>query len=269
MTDQQFCYQSEDHQEQQYQLQPLATPNGDHGKRYASPQECRARITCNACGGYDDFAYEELSTKNGWERLAGQGIYECRLCATIYTLDDVLPGSTFPSAWIYWDSKDAAISHLSWLESQKIQPPPTIMNSEPSTVYEIANKLAQDGFGDSDITVRDGILSVSLLAPFRQFESGKHADCIKTVGFAFKSNASEEIAYAVRLHIGSHPYNPNSEPDIPAIQASAAQAPALIYLQPKGYASFLRCIRRGPDLLETQLGLIGERIMEEIAIEDD
>ena len=138
------------------------------------------------------------------------------------------------------------------------------MSTEPSTVYEVASKLTKDGFNDASIYVSDGILSVTRLAPFRLFESGKYADAIKTTGFAFKRNEGDDITYSVRLCIAVHPYDDGGEPDIPAIQASASQAPALIYLDPKIYSQFLACMQTGADLLESQLALIRVRIMQQI-----
>jgi hypothetical protein len=59
------------------------------------------------------------------------------------------------------------------------------------------------------------------------------------------------------------------EPNIPAIQASASQAPALIYLNPKIYSHFLDCMQKGQDLLESQLALASTRIMEQITRGDN
>lgn len=256
---------SSNYKEERYQTLPLsAEGNTNKPDRHAAPQQCRARMTCGICGTYDDFIYEELSPENGWQKLCGQGIYECMSCSALYTTDDALPENRFASAWLYWTSKEAAISHLSWIEHQLSQANQEIMSTEPSTVYEVASKLTKDGFNDASISVSDGILSVTCLAPFRQFESGKYADAIKTTGFAFKRNEGGGITYSVRLSIASHPYDDGGEPNIPAIQASASQAPALIYLEPKIYSQFLECMQNGPDLLESQLAFASIRIMEQI-----
>ena len=258
------------YKEEAYQTSPLSgDKNTSKPDRHAGPQQCRARITCEACGTYDDFIYEELSPENGWQKLSGQGIYECMGCSALYTTDDALPENRFASAWLYWRSKESAISHLSWIENQLTQANQNTMTTEPNTVYEVASRLTADGFNDTSISVNDGILSVTCLAPFRQFESGKYADSIKTTGFAFKPNGSESITYSVRLCIASHPYNDGGEPNIPAIQASASQAPALIYLDPKTYSHFLDCMHKGQDLLESQLALASTRIMEQITRGDN
>ena len=265
MTNHETRVLSGDYKEEKYQTRPLSVDDKtSKPDRHAGPQECRARMTCEICGTYDDFIYEELSPDNGWQKLNGQGIYECMSCSALYTTDDALPENRFASAWVYWTSKESAISHLSWIENQLSQSNQEIMTTEPSTVYEVASKLTTDGFNDTSISVSDGILSVTCLAPFRQFESGKYADSVKTTGFAFKSNGSESITYSVRLCIASHPYDDGGEPNIPAIQASASQAPALIYLDPKIYSHFLECMQKGSDLLESQLAVIRTRMMEQI-----
>ena len=265
MTNQNLTKNPDQSEEQEYLLTPLTTTDGDNSNSHASPQPCRARITCDECGTYDDFIYEELSPARGWRSLCGQGVYQCQCCDAVYTLDDIFPENTFPSAWVYWRSKEKAISHLSWLDNQATSTPETTMtNNNPSNIYEVASQLARDGFEDSNISISDGILSVSLLSPFRQFENGRYADSCKTTGFAFKSAGTEQLIFSVRLYIASHPYNQSGEPDVPAIQSAASKAPALVYLQPQNYILFLNCLRQASELLEAQLVLTAERIMEEI-----
>ena len=256
---------SGDYKEEKYQIRPLsADDNTNKLDRHAGPQQCRARMTCEICGTYDDFIYEELSPENGWQRLSGQGIYECMSCSALYTTDDALPENRFASSWVYWTSKESAISHLSWIEHQFTQANQEIMTTEPSTVYEVASQLTKDGFGDSQISVKNGVLSISQLSAFRKFEDGRYADSCRTSGVAFKSEASDKLIYSVRLHIASHPYSETGEPDITLIQEAAAAAPATLFLNPKSYAVFLKCVKDGAEHLEAELYLASERILDRI-----
>ena len=253
------------YKEEKYQTLPLsADDNTNKADRHADPQQCRARMICEICGTYDDFIYEELSPENGWKKLGGQSIYECMSCSALYTTDDALPENGFASAWLYWTSKEAAISHLSWIEHQFTQANQEIMTTEPSTVYEVASQLTKDGFSDSQISVKNGVLSIALLRAFRKFEDGRYADSCRTNGFAFKSEASDKLIYSVRLHIASHPYSEEGEPDITLIQEAAASAPATLFLNPQSYAAFLKCVKDGADHLEAELDLASARILERI-----
>lgn len=253
---------SSSYKEETYQTQPLsAEVNTTKHDRHAAPQQCRARMTCEICGTYDDFIYEELSPENGWQKLCGQGIYECMSCSALYTTDDALPDNRFASAWLYWASKEAAISHLSWIEHQLTKANQEIMTTEPSTVYEVASQLIKDGFRDSQVSVKNGILSISTLAAFRKLKDGRYADSCRTNGFAFKSEASQKLIYSVRLHIASHPYRETGEPDVTSIQAAAASAPAAVFLSPPSYSMFIKCIVHGAELLEAELDLASERIL--------
>lgn len=265
MTNHETRILSGNYKEETYQTLPLSgDENTNKPDRHAGPQQCRARMTCDICGTYDDFIYEELSPKNGWQKLCGQGIYECMSCSALYTTDDALPENRFASAWLYWRSKESAISHLSWIEHQLTQANQDIMTTEPSTVYEVASQLTQDGFSDSQISVKHGVLSIALLTAFRKFEDGRYADSCRTNGFAFKSEASDKLIYSVRLHIASHPYKETGEPDVSLIQEAAASAPATLFLNPKSYQAFLRCVKDGAEHLEAELDLASERILERI-----
>ncbi len=255
---------SSNYKEERYQTLPLSTEGNNKPDRHAAPQQCRARMTCEICGTYDDFIYEELSPENGWQKLCGQGIYECMNCSALYTTDDALPENRFASAWLYWTSKNAAISHLSWIENQLTQANQVIMTTEPGTVYEVASQLTKDGFSDSQVSVKNGILSISILTAFRKWEDGRYADSCRTNGFAFKSEASEKLIYSVRLHIASHPYNEAGEPDVASIQAAAASAPATVFLNPPSYSLFVKCIKHGAELLEGELDLVSERILARV-----
>ena len=84
--------------------------------------------------------------------------YECMSCSALYTTDDALAENGFASAWLFWTRKEAAISHLNWIEHQFTQANQEIMTTEPNTVYEVASQLTKDGFNDSSISVSDGIL---------------------------------------------------------------------------------------------------------------
>lgn len=266
MADHNLTIKPEDSEEQEYLLKPLTPTDRDTSKSHVGPQECRARITCDVCGTYDDFIYEELSAAGGWKHLCGQAIYQCESCDAVYTLDDVFPGNSFPSCWVYWISKEKAISHLSWLDAQaNSTPSPTMTNNTPRTIYEVASQLTSDGFLDSELSVRDGVLSITILTAFRQFGNSRYADCCKVNGFVLKSTESEQLIFSVRFHIAAHPYNQNGEPDIPAIQAAASQSQAAIYIQPPNYTLFRDCLRHGSEILEAQLTLVGDQIMEEVS----
>lgn len=257
---------SSNYKEERYQTLPLSAENNTNKPdRHAAPQQCRARMTCEICGTYDDFIYEELSPENGWQKLCGQGIYECMSCSALYTTDDALPENRFASAWLYWTSKEAAISHLSWIDHKLSQSNHEIMTTEPGTVYEVASQLTKDGFSDSQVSVKNGILSIATLTPFRKWEDGRYADSCRTNGFAFKSEASEKLIYSVRLHIAPHPYSELGEPDVAAIQAAAASAPATAFLNPSSYSLFVKCIKHGAELLEAELDLASERILAQIS----
>jgi len=222
-------------------------------------------MTCEICSTYDEFIYEELSPKGGWGRLSGQAIYECATCGTFYTLDDIFSDTKFPANWVYWTSKEAAMSHLSWLDSQPTSQPLHAMNEvNPKSVYEIATQLVQDGFSDSNISVSDGVLSVTLLKAFRQYPNGKFVDCCKTAGIAFKNGESYQMSYLVRLHICPHLYQDNGEPDVAAIWTAASNSTAAMYLRPNSYSSFLSCLRKGSELLELELNSAAKRIVDAI-----
>jgi hypothetical protein len=113
---------------------------------------------------------------------------------------------------------------------------------EPKSLIELAQRMTEDGFNESQITIGKGILSYKEIYPFREYADDTYANCrvIETHSWRDKSG---KLKHKVRYSIISHYCNDDGTPDLDSIYKASNDAADMFHFFADEYSRFRRLIQ--------------------------